>query len=128
MNKESKNIFYTTPIGQVNARVQNEDDKFWLTQKRIAELFGVESNTVSNHLKEINKSGELQEDRTCKDFLQVQMEGDRSFRRNIPNYNLDMIIVVGYRMKSQVVTRFRQWVSMSFSIKGSQSMMNITRK
>ena len=128
MNKESKIIFYATPNGQVSVGDRYGDDSFWLTQRRFAELFGFECNTVAYHLKEIYQSGELQEDRTCKNFLQVLMEGNRSIRWNIPNYNLDMIIVVGYRVKSLVVTRFRQWVSMSISIKGLQSRMNITKK
>ena len=121
MNKESKIKFYTTPNGQVSVRTRYKDDTSWLTQKRIAELFGFECNTVAYHLKEIYQSD-------LKYFLLVRQEGSRSVKSQIEHFNLDMIIVVGYRMKSQVVTRFRQWVSMSFSIKGSQSMMNITRK
>jgi hypothetical protein len=72
---ESNIIFYTTPNGQISVQVQYEDGSFWLTQKRLAELFGVESHTITYHLKEIYQSGELQIDSTTRKIRIVQPEG-----------------------------------------------------
>ena len=93
-------IFYTTPDGHVNIQVQLEDETFWLTQKRMAELFGVETNTVNYHLKEILKSGELQENSTIRKIRIVQKEGYREVSREVDFYHLDAIIAVGYRVNS----------------------------
>jgi Virulence protein len=74
-------------------------------------LFDTTRENIVQHIRNIYQEAELQEDRTCKSFLQVQTEGNRSVKRNIPNYNLDLIIAIGYRVKSQVATRFRQWAT-----------------
>ena len=111
MNQESNIIFYTTPNGQVSVQVQYEDGSFWLTQKRMAELFGVESHTVNYHLKEIHQSGELQVDSTTRKIRIVQQEGKREVSRELDFYNLDAIIAVGYRVNSYQATQFRIWAT-----------------
>jgi len=95
---ESNIIFYATPNGQVSVQVQYENGSFWLTQKRMAELFSVESHTITYHLKEIYKSNELQIDSTTRKIRVVQQEGKRDISRELDFYNLDTIIAVGYRV------------------------------
>ena len=118
---ESNIIFYTTPNGQVSVQVQYEDGSFWLTQKRMAELFGVESHTITYHLKEIYQSNELQIDSTTRKIRVVQQEGKREVSRELDFYNLDAIIAVGYRVNSYQATQFRIWATNTlkeFIIKG----------
>jgi len=114
-------IFYQTPEGTVRIEVLYESETFWLNQKRIAELFGVDTRTVSYHLKEVYNSGELSADRTLRKIWRVQTEGDREVRREIEFYNLDAIISVGYRVNSSQATQFRIWATQTlreFVIKG----------
>ena len=96
-------------IARVNVRFEGED--VWLTVEQIMELFDAAQQNVSYHIRQIYADGEQQENRTHKKFLLVRQEGNRSVKRNISHYNLDMIIAVGYRVKSQVATRFRQWAT-----------------
>ena len=96
-------------IARVNVRFEGED--VWLPVDQIVELFDTSQQDVSYHIKQIYKDGELNAERTHKKFLLVRQEGSRSVKRNISHYNLDMIIAVGYRVKSQVATRFRQWAT-----------------
>ena len=94
---------------------------FWLNQKRMAELFGVEVNTINYHLKEVFSSGELQADATIRKIRIVQSEGNRQVSREIEHYNLDAIISVGYRVNSSQATAFRIWATQTlkeFIIKG----------
>ena len=107
----SQFLLYQDDNGVTNINVRFENEDIWLAQPQIAELFDTSRENVVQHIKHIYEDKELQEERTCKDFLQVQTEGKRSVKRNIPYYNLDMIIAVGYRVKSQVATRFRQWAT-----------------
>jgi len=114
-------ILYTSPSGQTRIEVWHQDETFWLTQKRMAELFGVESNTITYHLKEIFKSGELSEEATTRKFRVVQLEGNRNVARETDLYHLDAIIAVGYRVNSHQATQFRIWATQSlreFIIKG----------
>ena len=104
-------LFYTTPKQQVRLEVHFEDETFWLTQKRMGELFGVESNTITYHLKEIFSSGELEENSTTRKIRAVQQEGQRQVGRNLDFYNLDAIIAVGYRVNSTEATQFRIWAT-----------------
>ena len=108
---DSNIILYTTDAGQVNVQVQYEDNTFWLTQKRMAELFGVEVNTINYHLKEIYQSAELQRDATIRKIRIVQQEGKREVEREVDFYHLDAIIAVGYRVNSKQATHFRQWAT-----------------
>ena len=96
-------------IARVNVRFEGED--VWLTVEQIMELFDASQQDVSYHIKQIYADGEQDAERTHQKFLLVRQEGNRSVRRNMSHYNLDMIIAVGYRVKSQVATRFRQWAT-----------------
>ena len=102
-------IFYNTPTGDVKIEVIFNEETFWLTQKRMAELFGVESNTITYHLKEIFKTGELHENATTRKIRVVQREGNRDLNRELDFYNLDAVIAVGYRVNSFEATQFRIW-------------------
>ena len=96
-------------IARVNVRFEGED--VWLTSEQLMELFDASQQDVSYHIKQIYAEGEQDPERTHKKFLLVRQEGNRSVRRQMSHYNLDMIIAVGYRVKSQVATRFRQWAT-----------------
>lgn len=96
-------------ITQVNVRFEGED--VWLPVELIMQLFDASQQDVSYHIGQIYAEGELDKERTYKKFLLVRQEGNRSVNRQISHYNLDMIIAVGYRVKSQVATRFRQWAT-----------------
>ncbi|WP_304588697.1 virulence RhuM family protein, partial [uncultured Duncaniella sp.] len=111
MAKEIQFILYNLPdnSGTVQAIVQ--DETIFLTQKAMAELFGVEVNTINYHLKEIFSIGELIEEATIRKIRTVQTEGNRQVERERAFYNLDAIISVGYRVNSQRATLFRQWAT-----------------
>ena len=96
-------------IARVNVRFEGED--VWLTQEQMMELFDASQQDVSYHIGQIYEEEEQDPERTHKKILLVRQEGSRSVRRQISHYNLDMIIAVGYRVKSQVATRFRQWAT-----------------
>ena len=118
---ESNIIFYRTENGVVKIEIRFEDETFWLTQKKLAALFGVEVQTINYHLKEIFKSGELEENSTIRKIRIVQTEGTREVSRMVDFYNLDAIIAVGYRVNSYQATQFRIWatnVLKEFLIKG----------
>ena len=107
----SEIIFYQSEDGKTRIQVRLQDETVWLTQADIARLFQTTPQNITLHLKNIFHEGELAEEITCKDFLQVQTEGGRSVERARRFYNLDAIISVGYRIKSHVATRFRQWAT-----------------
>lgn len=114
-------ILYTTPEGAVKLNVLLQDETIWLTQKAMSVLFDTTTQNITIHLKNIFESGELNEEATCKDFLQVQTEGNREVSRNQKMYNLDAIISVGYRVNSSKATQFRIWATKTlkeFIIKG----------
>ena len=104
-----KILIYQTDDGQTNIEVKIEDDTVWLTQQQMSELFQTSRTNVVEHIKHIYEEGELDEISTCRNFRQVRKEGNREVTRQIPHYNLDMIISLGYRIKSVIATRFRQW-------------------
>lgn len=97
--------------GMPSLEVWLEDETIWLTQKQMAELFGCAPQNITYHLKSIFKIGELLETATCKDFLQVQIEGGRQISRRQKFYNLDAVISVGYRVNSIRGVKFRQWAT-----------------
>lgn len=111
MEQENKFILYTTPSGEVRVDVFLEEETVWLTQKAMAALFATTSQNITIHLKNIYDQGELLENSTCKDFLQVQKEGTRLVERKQKYYNLDAIISVGYRVNSSKATQFRIWAT-----------------
>jgi hypothetical protein len=104
-------ILYATPDGNVRVEVLFESESFWLTQKKMAELFGVESHTITYHLQEIYKSNELNSVATTRKIRVVQTEGIRTVAREVDFYNLDAIIAVGYRVNSLEATQFRIWAT-----------------
>jgi hypothetical protein len=106
-----KVLFYETAQERADIEVYFEDETFWLSQKKMAELFGKDVRTISDHLKNIFESGELEEKATIRKFRIVQTEGKREVQREIDFYNLDAIIAVGYRVNSTQATQFRIWAT-----------------
>lgn len=104
-------LVYQTDDGQVKIDVRLEEETVWLTQQLIAELFQTTVPNISMHIRNIFEEGELLPEATLKNFLTVRREGSRDVRRELEFYNLDMIISVGYRVKSAVATRFRIWAT-----------------
>jgi hypothetical protein len=104
-------IVYQTEDGRVKLDVRLEDESVWLTQQMMAELYQTSKQNISHHIQNIIDEGELQPEATVKKYLTVQQEGTRQVRRNLDYYNLDMIISVGYRVKSLIATRFRIWAT-----------------
>ena len=104
-------IIYQSEDGQTHIEVRMEDETVWLSQQQMAELFQTSRTNVVEHIKHIYEDGELQETATCRKFRQVQTEGTRQVNREIPFYNLDMIISLGYRVRSVIATHFRQWAT-----------------
>ena len=104
-------ILYATPDGNVRVEVLFESETFWLSQKKMAELFGVGVQTINHHLQEIYKSHELIEMATIRKYRIVQTEGAREVAREVDFYNLDAIIAVGYRVNSRQATQFRIWAT-----------------
>ena len=110
MDSKSEIILYQ-PDNEVRLEVRLEDETVWLTQAQMAELFQTTSQNITIHIKGIYSENELELEATCKDSLQVRREGNRVVRRKQKMYNLDVIISVGYRVKSVRGTRFRQWAN-----------------
>jgi hypothetical protein len=110
-NPNSQLIIYQTEDGHTRLEVQLEDESVWLSQNLMAELFQTTQQNISQHISSIYKEGELVLEATHKKFLLVRKEGAREVNRNLDHYNLDMIISVGYRVKSHTATRFRQWAT-----------------
>lgn len=108
---ENEIIIYQTQDGQTKIDVRIENETVWLTQNQMAELFQTTKQNISLHIKNIFEEGELTEDSTVKDYLTVQNEGSRKVSRNVTHYNLDVIISVGYRVKSLRGTQFRMWAT-----------------
>ncbi len=104
-------LIYNTPDGNVKVEAFLHDENIWLTQKRMAELFDVEVNTINYHLKEIFKTNELDENSTIRKIRIVQKEGNRDIKREQIFYNLDAIISAGYRVNSRQATQFRIWAT-----------------
>ena len=101
---ENKILLYSTALGNVNINVTYQNESFWLSQKSIAQLFGVEVPAISKHLANIYETGELQQQSTISILKTVQQEGTRSVKRSVEFYNLDAIIAVGYRVNSKQAT------------------------
>jgi hypothetical protein len=107
----SEFLLYTAPDGAVKIEIYFQNESVWLTQQKIADLFGVSKSTISEHFKNIFESGELNKDATVRNFRTVQLEGNREVARNLEFYNLDAIISVGYRVNSTKATQFRIWAT-----------------
>lgn len=118
---EGELIFYRTADAAVRVEVTYDSETFWLDQRRMAKLFGVDVRTISYHLKEVFASGELSAEATLRKNWRVQREGNREVRREIELYSLDAIISVGYRVNSAQATQFRIWATQTlrdFIVKG----------
>lgn len=107
----SQIAIYRSPEGKIELDVKLENDTVWLTQNQMAQLFSVDRTTVVRHIRNIYKSDELDKVSTCAKNAQVRIEGGRKIVRDIPLYNLDMIISVGYRINSKNATSFRRWAT-----------------
>ena len=108
---KSEFLVYQTNDGHVKLEVRLENETVWLTQQMMAELFQTSKQNINHHIQSIYEEGELYPEATVKKYLTVQKEGERDVRRNLDYYNLDMIISVGYRVKSIIATRFRIWAT-----------------
>lgn len=119
------------PDATIQLEVRLQDETVWLSQQQMAELFGTDRTSVLRHIHNIYKTHELEEAATCAKIAQVRIEGNRQVRREVPFYNLDMIISVGYRVNSIRGTQFRQWankVLKDYMLKGyavNQRLLNI---
>lgn len=111
MNENNRILIYTGQDGLIKIDVKLEEDTLWLTQAQMCELYQTSRTNVVEHIKHIYEEGELQEAATCRTFRQVRQEGSRVVNREIPYYNLDMVIALGYRVRSIIATRFRQWAT-----------------
>ncbi len=111
--KNSEVVVFKPQGGQTEFQVvlDGEHDTVWATEQQIMELFGKARRTIGEHIKNIYKEGELDKESTWREFRQVQKEGEREVTRKVSTYNLDVIISVGYRVKSQVGTEFRKWAT-----------------
>ena len=108
---QSNILIYQTTDGVTKIETRLLDDTVWLTQAQICELFQKSKSTISEHVKHIFEEGELEENTTVRNFRTVQIEGNKEVERNIDYYNLDVIISVGYRVKSNQGTQFRIWAT-----------------
>ena len=111
MKEDQKIVIYQTEDGQTQIDVRLEDETVWLTQAQMAELFQTDRTSIVRHINNIYKVEELDRDSTCAKIAQVQIEGKRTVKRDIPYFNLDMIISVGYRVNSKRGIKFRQWAN-----------------
>lgn len=111
LNLNNKIVIYQSEDGKTQLDVKLEGETVWLSQSQMSELFQTDRTVINRHIKNIYKSGELDEKATCAKNTQVRLEGNRTVTRNIPYYNLDVIISVGYRVNSIRGTRFRQWAN-----------------
>lgn len=104
-------IIYQGENGETHIEVKFTGDTVWLSQQQMAELYQTTRPNIVQHIRNIYEDGELAETATCKNFLQVRQEGTRQVSREIPFYNLDMIISLGYRIRSVIATHFRRWAT-----------------
>lgn len=111
MKKKSGILIYNFPDGSSNVEVLLNEEDIWMTQTALSQLFQTSTQNITMHIKNIYEEGELEESRTCKFDLQVQTEGNRTVKRNIKIYNLEMIIAIGFRAKSSVGNSFRIWAN-----------------
>ena len=111
LENTGKILIYQNEKGDTKIDVYFEEDTIWMTQRSMAELYQVTPQNITLHIKHIYQDGELDPAATCKQYLQVQTEGARKIRRNTKLYNLDMILAVGYRVRSNVGMHFRRWSS-----------------
>ena len=110
-DKQGEIVIYQNNDGSTKIDVRFVDETVWLTQQQMAELFQTSRSNVIEHISHVYEEGELDVGSTCRNFRQVRMEGTRQVTRELPHYNLDMIISLGYRVKSLIATQFRRWAT-----------------
>lgn len=110
-DNQGKILIYQTEKGDTKVDVWFDQDTIWMTQHSMAELYQTSTQNITQHIRHIYAEGELEENSTCKHYLQVQTEGSRSVQRKTKYYNLDMILSVGYRVRSSVGIQFRRWAN-----------------
>lgn len=110
-NPESQFVIYQAESGQTKIDVRFENETVWLTQALLSQLFQVTLPTINEHLKNIFEEEECDQNASIRKFLIVRQEGSRTVSREIEHYNLDVILSIGYRVKSKIATRFRQWAT-----------------
>ena len=115
MNEKGQSIIYNSKNNTINVEVKLIDENVWLTQDQIVQLFESSKANISEHIKNILSEGELKEEATVRNFRIVQNEGTREVSRNIRHYNLEIIIAIGYRVKSNIGTNFRIWATEKLS-------------
>lgn len=111
MPEDNSIIIYQSEDGNTRIDVKFTGETVWLSQQQMAELYQSSRSNVIEHIQHIYDDGELDEESTCRKFRQVRQEGNRQVAREIPFYNLDMIISLGYRIRSVIATRFRRWAT-----------------
>ena len=119
--EENQIVIYTAPKGEIYIEAHVKDESIWLTQAQMAKLFDKDRDTISEHIQNVYREQELEKVATTRKFRVVQNENGREVKRSIEHYNLDVIISVGYRVKSKQGTQFRIWankVLRSYLIKG----------
>ena len=119
-------IIYNTADGKASIKLYAENNTVWLSQMQIAELFNTTKQNISLHINNILGEGELSYEATVKDYLTVQNEGNRQVNRNITYYSLDMILAVGFRVRSSRGTQFRKWANTTlkeYLLKGLLALM-----
>ena len=110
-NNNGNIVIYQSEDGKTHLEVKYEQESLWLSQQQICDLYQTSRTNIIEHIKHIYEDGELTEASTCRKFRQVRQEGTRQVTREITYYNLDMILSVGYRVRSLVASRFRQWAT-----------------
>ncbi len=108
---ESRLLIYQSESGETRLEVRLHDETVWLTQQQMAELYQTTTQNITIHIKTVYEDVELSEEATCKEYLQVRPEGERLVKRRLKHYNLDMILAVGYRVRSPRGVQFRQWAT-----------------
>lgn len=111
MDENNEIIIYQSEDGETRIDVKFTGETVWLSQQQMADLYQSSRSNVVEHIKHIYEDGELDEESTCRNFRQVRQEGSRQVSREIPFYNLDMIISLGYRIRSVIATHFRRWAT-----------------
>ena len=109
--KNSSIIIYQSEDGNTRIEVKLENETVWLTQQQLCDLYQTSRTNIVEHIQHIYEDGELEESATCRKIRQVRQEGSRMVERELPYYNLDMIISLGYRVRSRVATHFRKWAT-----------------
>ena len=110
-NNNGNIVIYQSEDGKTHLEVKYEQENLWLSQQQICDLYQTSRTNIVEHIKHIYEDGELTEDLTCRKFRQVRQEGTREVAREMACYNLDMILSIGYRVRSSVASRFRQWAT-----------------